>query len=144
MSLPSIWPRRTLNTRRWPSNVEDLFGSFLADWPSESSAPAFPVDVEETERQYVVHANMPGVRKEDLDIAFEDNVLSITAKFGGEHEEKGKNFLHRERWSGKTTRSVTLPAAADTDSVDAKLREGVLTVLVNKKPEKQQKKINVS
>jgi HSP20 family protein len=104
--------------------------------------PAF--EVKETKDAYVFKADMPGVKDEDLDISLSGNQLVVSGKREEEREEKeGDRYYAYERSYGSFSRSFTLPPGADIDHVKADLKEGVLTLVVGKRPEVQPKRISV-
>jgi HSP20 family protein len=104
-------------------------------------APRF--DVRETEDLYTVKADLPGVREEDLEVTVAGNQLTI----GGKRQEEplsGKEKRHvSERASGAFSRSFLLPGGYDADEVHAELRDGVLTVNVQRRPEVTARKVQI-
>ena len=105
-------------------------------------APAF--EVKETKGSYLFKADVPGVKREDIDVSFSGNRLTITGKRDAEKEEKSETVYTYERSYGSFSRSFTMPEGIDANAIHADLRDGVLTVDVPKKPEAQAKKIAVS
>ena len=97
----------------------------FADW-----APA--VDINETDTEYTVKADLPEVKKEDLKIALEDGVLTIQGERKQEKEEKGKKFHRVERQYGQFVRRFALPTEVDAAKVQAEFKDGVLNVRVPK------------
>jgi len=101
------------------------------------------VDLREEEKQYVIEADLPGVKKDDIEINIENNVLSLSGERRFENEEK-KDAYHRiERTYGKFMRSFTLPVRVDTEKVSATYKDGILEVKVPKTEESLPKKIKV-
>ena len=85
------------------------------------------MDVIETENGYLVHAELPGAKKEDIDVAIENNLVTITAEVKREGEKKdGDRLLRGERYFGNIYRSFTLPAELDESACEAKYDSGVL------------------
>lgn len=105
-------------------------------------APAF--EVKETKDGYLFKADVPGVKREDIEINLAGNRLSISGKRDAEKEEKSDTIYTYERSYGSFTRSFTMPEGVDTNRIHADLRDGVLTVDVPKKPEAVPKKIAVT
>ncbi|HYQ04746.1 MAG TPA: HSP20 family small heat-shock protein [Polyangiaceae bacterium] len=105
-------------------------------------SPAF--EVKETKEGFVFRADVPGVKDADLDVKLTQNRLSISGKRESEKTEKGDTFYTSERSYGSFTRSFTLPDGVDADKIRAELKEGVLTLLLPKRPESQPKKIAVT
>lgn len=104
--------------------------------------PAF--EVKETKDGYLFKADVPGVKREDIDVSMTGNRLTITGKRDAEKEEKNATVYTYERSYGSFTRAFTMPEGIDANGIHADLRDGVLTVNVPKKPEAQAKKIAVT
>jgi HSP20 family protein len=102
-------------------------------------SPSF--DVKENKDGYVFRADLPGVREEDLDIALTGNHLTISGKREQEKHEQGDTYYASERSYGSFSRAFTLPDGTDAEHVKADLKDGVLQVVVPKKPEVQPRKI---
>jgi HSP20 family protein len=127
--------------------MEDLFHKFLGEpvegngnWPAWSPR----VDIEETDNELLVKADLPGVEPKDVEISVEGGVLFLRGKRVEEHEKKEKNFHRVERFSGEFFREIPLPAGADADRVTAVSSKGVLTITIPKKAEVRPKKIAVT
>jgi len=101
-----------------------------------------PVDVIDEGNQIKVIADLPGFKKEDIEIFLEENDLVIKAERKEEEEEKGKNFLKRERRYGRFYKRVALPPEAETDKIKARYNNGVLEVIIPK-VEKERKTIPI-
>jgi HSP20 family protein len=105
-------------------------------------APSF--DVKETKEGYVFRADLPGVREEDLEISLTGNRLAISGHREQEKREQGETYYASERSYGAFSRAFTLPEGTDADNVKAELKNGVLQVIVPKKPEVQPRKITIA
>ena len=107
------------------------------------SAYALPLDLYETERAFVVNANVPGLSADQIQVSFEDGVLTITAEI--KQPELGENMrlLAQERGFGRFSRSLRLGDAVDTTGVEAVYDNGVLTLTLPKTPESQPRQIPV-
>ena len=90
------------------------------------------VDIEETEKEYLVKAELPEVKKEDVKVTLEEGVLAIQGERRLEKEEKGKKIHRIERSYGKFMRTFTVPRDVDEKNILAEFKEGVLTVHVPK------------
>jgi HSP20 family protein len=103
------------------------------------------IDVSETEKEYKVVAELPGMDEKDIQLTLEDDALIISGEKKAESEEKGKNFHRIERSFGSFTRAIPLPTAVEADKVDAEFKKGVLTVTLPKPPSavKASKKIDI-
>jgi HSP20 family protein len=122
----------------------DPFREMTPFWPTTEVAgfaPAF--EVKENKDGYLFKADMPGVKEQDIDITRTGNRLTITGKREAEKEDKGDTYYAYERSYGAFTRAFTLPEGIDDDHIHAELKEGVLTLMVPKKPEAQPKKISL-
>ena len=105
-------------------------------------APSF--DVKETKEGYVFRADLPGVREDDLEISLTGNRLAISGHREQEKREQGETYYASERSYGAFSRAFTLPEGTDAESVKAELKDGVLQVIVPKKPEVQPRKITIA
>jgi HSP20 family protein len=104
-------------------------------------APA--VDVEETDEEYVIKADLPDVKKEDVKVELLDGALTIEGERQQEKEEKGKKFLRIERSYGTFLRTFTVPPDADETKIDAEFKEGLLKVHLPKSEKAKPKTIDV-
>lgn len=95
-------------------------------------APA--VDIEETPKEYLIKADLPEVKKEDVKVEFEDGVLTVEGERKLEKEEKGRTFHKVEREFGKFVRRFALPTEVDADHLSAEFKDGVLNVHLPKTP----------
>jgi HSP20 family protein len=110
----------------------DVFGGW---------APA--MDVEETENEYRIKADLPEVKKNDVKINLEDGVLTIEGERRQEKEDKNKKFHRVERSYGKFVRRLTVPSDVAQDRISAAFADGVLTVDLPKAPSAKPKNIEV-
>lgn len=102
-------------------------------------------DVRETKDGYVFRADVPGIKESDLEISVNGNQLTVSGRRESEVQEGDvQNYFVSECSYGSFTRSFTLPQGADTDQVKAELKDGVLTLLIPKRPELQPRKISLS
>ncbi len=118
--------------------------------PSATQAePARPsnwvpvVDIREEDDKYVISADIPGVKPEDIDIQTENKVLTVRGERKVEHNEEKDGYIRRERVSGSFERSFRLPDVADLDKIEAKYENGELHILVPKRKEATARKIEV-
>ena len=120
--------------RNWPFDALDSF--FDAPFaPLSSTASSFKMNVEDAGDKYVVSAELPGVKREEIDVELNEGRLSISVEKKETEEEKGKNYLYKETSDWSATRGVYLKDAA-VAGLTAKLEGGVLTVNVPKQVEK--------
>ena len=117
-------------------NFEDYFRvprmrSLVRDLPV---GPEIKMDVSEDDKAYYVKAEVPGIKKEDIHVAVEDNQVSITAEIKKETEEKkGETVLRSERYYGMQSRSFTLMHNVDQGKAEAKYQDGILELTLPKK-----------
>jgi HSP20 family protein len=144
-STPDRWePMRDFEqvTERMRRMLDETFGGF--GWPSflgERSMWSPPVDIEETDDSYVVEAELPSVKRDDVDIELVGNDLQITGEI---KERDRKGTLRRQtRRTGRFAYRVTLPSQVDAENVDANLADGVLTVRVPKSQRDQRRRIEI-
>ncbi len=104
-------------------------------------APA--VDISEDDGNYVVTAELPGTKREDVTVELEDDVLTIRGEKRNEREEKKEKRRFVERSYGTFSRSFTLPANADPERVSASFKDGVLSVTIGKRPETKPRLVDI-
>jgi HSP20 family protein len=121
------------------SLLDQTLGEEIASMLTEVRAFSPPVDIEETDDAYVIEADLPGVKREDVDIELEGNELQVS----GEIKQREGKFRRRTRRVGRFELRVALPDGVDGGAVDAKLDRGVLTVRVPKAEKAQRRKIDV-
>lgn len=123
---------------------DDMLGGFVPGLKVSGAGWVPSIDVNESDDEIRVEAEIPGVSAEDFDISVMDDVLSISGEKKEESEEKGDDFYRRERRFGSFRRSIALPAAVDTERISAEYDRGVLTVRLAKVEKAVPKKIEVS
>ncbi len=127
--LNRVFSRPALRT----SGKENLT---VADWMPT-------VDISETEGEYLIKAELPEVRKEDVKVTVENGVLTLQGERRQEKEEKGKRFHRVERSYGSFVRSFTLPESVDESGVKAEYKDGVLNLHLPKSEKVKPKAIDV-
>jgi HSP20 family protein len=150
MALPTRVHRGNYNDpydsvqREFDTMLNRFFGQQGGDG-GQRLAP-YAVDVREDGDHFYVEAELPGFRKDDVDITLENQQLTIAAERKEEQEQKnakGELLLHERRYN-RFLRSFTLPPTVDDQTVNAKLQDGVLTITLNKREETKPRKISVS
>jgi len=127
--------------------METLFGRFFGEENGNGMALRTwtpRVDVEETDKEVLVKADVPGVDPKVVEVSVENGVLTIRGEKKEEKEEKKKGYHRVERHTGSFYRAITLPPGVDADKVSATSADGVVTITVPKKAEAQPKKITVT
>jgi HSP20 family protein len=137
-------------TRFDPFNelVDDLFKGFLVRpvaYDGRGEAPLrMKVDVAEANGAYTVTAELPGVKKEDIQVTIDGNQVTLAAEVKREREvTQDERVLHSERTYGKVTRSFALPLEVDEAKAEAKFRDGVLELTLPKKAAAQRKQVTI-
>lgn len=153
MALPTRVQRGQIDpVEQVNREFEGFFNRMLGrDIDGGQFAP-YGVDVREDADHIYVEAELPGFRKEDVDITLENQTLTIAAQRGshtgngngGQHQQKPGAMLLNERRYTRFLRSFTLPPTVDEQNVDAKLQDGVLTITLNKREESKPRKVQVS
>ena len=128
--------------------VDDIFKGFLvrpvAYNGADAPLPRMKVDVAEKNGAYLVTAELPGVRKDDISITVDGAQVTLEAEVKREREaSQDERVLHTERVFGKVTRSFTLPQELDDEKVEAKYRDGILELTLPKKAAAQRKQITI-
>ena len=93
------------------------------------------VDLKEEENRYVIQVDLPGIDPKDVEVSLENNVLTIKGERRTEAEETKEGYYRVERVYGSFLRRFTLPAEVDEERIEASYKDGVLTVVLPKKPE---------
>lgn len=127
-----------------PTNVNDFFGDFGLDFWNTDKIWSPAVDIAENNDNYEVTAELPGMKKDEIKISYEDDVLTLSGERKTEKDEKDKNFRRVERCFGKFQRSFYLPKNVKADEIKAKYKNGVLTVNIPKAEETKSKEIAIS
>lgn len=125
---------------------DDLFKGFFVRPVQFEGQPQIQIktDIKEDDKTYTVHAEIPGVKKEDIHVSIDGNLLSISAEVKKEKEEKqGEKVLRNERYYGKVSRSFTLSQDVDDQAAQAKYTDGVLELILPKKAASTAKKLTV-
>lgn len=125
--------------------VEKIFGSFF-DYPDffRADKRLFDVDLAETENAYVFKADLPGVKKEDIDITVKDGYLTVSADRKEEKKQENGDYHFYERSSGSMKRSFRIPGEIKSDAVKAEFHNGVLELTIPKAGTEGKKKIIIN
>lgn len=102
------------------------------------------MDLVETEDAFVLRADLPGMKQEDVKIEVEDTLLTISGERAAEHEAREQGFYRLERSFGSFSRSLTLPKGVDGDAVKASFANGVLEVRVPKPEQHKPRRIQIT
>jgi HSP20 family protein len=149
MNQPVPRRRTPERWRTWPREFWDRdFGDFTQLWnrmsqmfesgPEDQDAWIPAVETEETSDAYLVRAELPGMKGDDVDVELRGNELRITGEIDG--DTTGKTLRHRH---GKFAYRTTLPSGADAENIEAHLNDGILTVQVPKAAQAQARRIDI-
>ena len=116
---------------------QEELGKSLSDYTSSIQKPL--ADIMETETSFIIITDLPGVKKDDIDIDISEDSIDITAKFEDEINEKGANYIKKERNYGETKRSISLPAKINIKGATARFNDSILTVTLPKLMEEKHK-----
>ncbi len=141
-------PVGELNTIQ--NEMNRLFNT-LFDSPARASQPNSgrqrwipPMDLVETDGQYVLRADLPGLSEADVKIELTDNVLTVSGERRPEHQETTGGYYRVERAFGGFSRSLTLPEGVNPDAVQAHFDSGVLEIRIPKPEQRQPRKVEIS
>jgi HSP20 family protein len=148
------WHRPTLSN--WPGfgrlsdlrdEIDRLFDSPLTELTRTSQllsgwTPA--LDVHEDKNNFIVKAELPGMKKEDIEVSLHDGTLSISGERKSETKHEDAEVYRAERFFGRFQRTVALPAPVAADKVKAAYKDGILTISLPKTEEAKPKQIDVS
>jgi HSP20 family protein len=128
--------RRHQDVDRLRTDWDRIFDGFFERWPlrlfGNDGAWMPSVDVSETEKEFVVKAELPGIDAKDINVSLTDGVLTIRGERKHENEEKKENYHLVERGFGSFSRAFQLPREVDPEKVDAEYKNGVLKVRIPK------------
>lgn len=139
----------SLIPRNFP-DLDSLFDNFFAPtaWKSEQNQFFAPkVDIKDNKDHYLISAEMPGVKKEDIHISLQQGVLTLEAEVKQEDkEEKDGKIIRQERRYGRIQRSFTVGNTVHESDISASFTDGILSIKAPKKaePEQQSRKIQIS
>ncbi len=114
--------------------LDDFFDTFSSR--RSLLGDSFKIDVSENEKEYVIEAELPGIKKDEIKLELNDGRLSIAVQREEKTEEKKKNFVHKERRFGSMQRSIYL-ADVKSEDVKANFKDGVLEIIVPKEEKKE-------
>lgn len=125
-------------------DIDRVFENFFNDevFPSfYNRSGLMKVDIHEDDNSYTLEADLPGVKKDQINLSIDDDLLTIEVNYEEQNDETNKNYVRRERRCGSMTRSFNI-SNVDTENIDAQMTDGVLTLkLPKKEPDRNQKRI---
>jgi len=150
-NLPKVQQDRNFPNQRRRGNIDNLFNSLLDDffYPSlagNSQQDNFlspKMDIAETESEYKVEVELPGINQEDIEVKMDNNILTVKGKREEEKEEKERTYYTRERYYGSFQRSVSLPNNVSAEDIEARFNNGILHIQIPKKEQDSVRKIEI-
>src|SRR6056297_1947633 len=139
-------PFRNRSRRDVAEREEDPFNSMVSDFfgdVMDFAGRNFRADIKENDEEYTIEAEMPGMKKEDIELEINDNYLTISAEHSEEREEKEENYIRRERRQGRYTRSFYLENV-NQDDIKAEYDDGILKVHLPKEEKTPVKKRTIN
>jgi len=145
MSLVKWTPKRSYLTpfEDWDNFLTDFFGDFRNEPAYETRNWSPAVDIHETDDEYVVTADLPGLRKKDIHVNVKDNVLTISGERKAEEKEGKLHYRRTERFYGSFQRCFRLPDQVQEAKIGASFKDGVLTVNLPKAEEVRSKEVDI-
>lgn len=134
---------RTRFDRLFQNMFQDFFTPVVSGEEVHARRWLPAVDIRETDEALIFTAELPGLKKEDVQITLENNVLTLSGERKFEKEVKEENFHRLERSYGQFSRSFTLPANVRAEKAEAKFADGLLTVSVPKAEESKPRKVEI-
>jgi len=134
-----------LRERDFAHDLNRYFNDMQSWWEGTGELGAWSPDVNvyDKENEIVVEAEMPGMKKEDIDVSVQDHTLTLSGERKEETETKDKHFYRRERVEGSFLRSIGLPTNVDSAKIDASYKDGVLTLTIPKAEEAKTKRVEI-
>jgi len=131
--------------------LDDVFGDLMKGfWVKPVAFPGdgelkMKLDVKEDDKAYTIHAEIPGVQKQDISIDVDGGQVSIRAEVKRESEKQdGEKVLHSERYYGMVSRSMSLPTEVDAQAAKAEYKDGVLNLTLPKKAAKSARRVTIA
>ena len=112
------------------SELRSRFDRMLDQFEGREGSWTPAIDVERDDGNLVIHAELPGIKPDEVKIEVEDDILTVSGEHQESKEEKGKQYMRRERRYGSFARSIALPAGVDPKKIKAKTHDGVVDVTV--------------
>ncbi len=133
-------PDSDVFNRRFSDIMDEFFNDAVAT-RQNTFAPS--IDISETEKQFIIDVEVPGINKKDIDLNIENDMLTISGERSFEKEEEGKQYHRVESHYGTFNRSFRLPDNVDSETIKATYKNGILNITVDKSEEKLKKQIEI-
>lgn len=125
------------NLARWPRLAPSSGDGNKVEWSPSA-------DISETDKEYVIRAELPAVKKEDVRVTFEDGMISIKGERKQQKEDKNEKYHRIESFYGTFERTFSLPDNVDSDAIRCESKDGILTVHIPKTENVKQKAKQIS
>ena len=140
MAIKTLLPSARVSNRPWRSPFDNLFDAFFGE---DSRLPVLPgsaafaprIDVKEDDVAYEISVELPGLEEKDIEITVDDGTLVLRGEKSGASEEKEGKYFRQERIYGRFERAFHLPDGVEAEKIEAKFKNGVLTLHLPKKEE---------
>ena len=140
MAIKTLLPSARVSNRPWRSPFDNLFDAFFGE---DSRLPVLPgnaafaprIDVKEDDVSYEISVELPGLEEKDIEISVADGALVLRGEKSGASEEKEGKYFRQERIYGRFERAFHLPDGVESEKIEAKFKNGVLTLHLPKKEE---------
>lgn len=133
-------PQRELANKRFSDIIDEFFNDAVST-NRDSFVPS--IDISETDDQFLISAELPGMKKDDININLENGRLSISGERTFKNQEDGKTYHRVETQYGSFNRSFQLPDYVDEDSINASYSDGLLNITINKAENKVKRQIEI-
>lgn len=150
MALVRMRPSRPLAVRNWNelgnvyNEFDRLFNEMAGPLMGRGQMLEYPADLYETSEALVLEMAVPGLRAEDLDVGIEGRQLTIKGKLPEATDDEERHYWFQGIPRGEFTRTVTLPTTVETDNIEAKVKDGLLSLSLPKVAEAKAKKIAIT
>jgi HSP20 family protein len=125
------------------AEFDRLFNTLFDRSAADTRSWTPPMDLVEAEDHFLLRADLPGMREEDVNIEVRDNTLRISGERKAEHEQRERGWYRLERQFGKFSRALTLPEGINPDTIEASFDHGVLEVKIPKPEERKPRRIAI-
>lgn len=133
-------PNRDIFGKRFSDIMDEFFNDAVAN-RQQTFAPS--VDISETDKQYLIDVEVPGMDKKDIELNVDNNTLTISGERRFENKEEEKNYHRVESSYGSFSRSFTLPDNVESESIQATYNNGILHITIEKSEQKMKKQIKI-
>ena len=143
------YPGNTTTVSNLRREMDRIFNDLIPfSWRFDESEPALAywtprADMVETDNEYLIDVDLPGMSKKDIQINYHDNVLTIAGERKEEKKEEQKGYMRNERYYGSFERSFMLPAAITDEKIKATFKDGVLKITIPKAEKSKRKSVTI-